>query len=669
MGAARGAGIVGLALLASACASSSSHTSGFVTARDVIGLSTEGGARLSSQDYPLAWAPDGQALFAAVPAGVLNGSRSSIWVFHPNGRAGRQIAEGRFLDPSPNGRYAILVRNDNALVLGRLHNDQFEPLREISPAIGDDVVLTRSEFRFSWSPDSRYVAVLSVSAVVGDRPSGGHWSWPTVTSLSLVSVEGATTQPFSSERPIAQVAWSNDGRSLFLSRGEFGRQDDGTTRASASLVEIDLNGTVLSTRSDLTFYASAISPTPEPNGRRIAVALDTLNISPISAGLSLAVLDGVHATPVIAAERLWGGFEWAPSGGVLWSRCQRGAIVDALCGYDVVNGSRSQIPLRPLEFVNAFSIAPTGQSVAWSSIDLLGTFRVNMSRLEGGDTETLVELRAIQPRQNRASRIAEVEWNSGEITLRGLLVRPRCYVAGQSYPLIVDIHGGPGGGIPSQGALFLGSPLEWQMWSDLGYSVFVADYRESGVLGTDPTFLRRPTDRALLDGDVDDILAGIDHLAALGIADRTRVGVVGHSHGATIANWLLVSRPESVTAVFSKDGVLDWTPLEPFARDFYSWYFNAPAADLHGVMAANSPIGLAGSVRRPFRLVTVAHGTDPAIAEAFVTRARANGIDAAIVNLAGEQHAPVEIESLDRLARESAAFLGAYLRPSAICTN
>src|SRR3546814_16928595 len=61
------------------------------------------------------------------------------------------------------------------------------------------------------------------------------------------------------------------------------------------------------------------------------------------------------------------------------------------------------------------------------------------------------------------------------IELKGLLIAPEGATPGQKYPLIVDVHGSAP--VSLRGALFTSSPLEWKMWSDMGYLVFVSDYK------------------------------------------------------------------------------------------------------------------------------------------------------------------------------------------------
>src|SRR3546814_15148337 len=105
---------------------------------------------------------------------------------------------------------------------------------------------------------------------------------------------------------------------------------------------------------------------------------------------------------------------------------------------------------------------------------------------------------------------------------------------GQKYPLIVDVHGSAP--VSLRGALFTSSPLEWQMWSDMGYLVFVSDYREGGVYGVSEDFLRSTPTQFIADRNVDDVIDGLERLEERGMVDSARIALIGHSMVSLEAN-------------------------------------------------------------------------------------------------------------------------------------
>src|SRR3546814_9080890 len=117
------------------------------------------------------------------------------------------------------------------------------------------------------------------------------------------------------------------------------------------------------------------------------------------------------------------------------------------------------------------------------------------------------------------------------IELKGLLIAPEGATPGQKYPLIVDVHGSAP--VSLRGALFTSSPLEWQMWSDMGYLVFVSDYREGGVYGVSEDFLRSTPTQFIADRNVDDVIDGIERLEERGMVDSERIASIGQDRKST----------------------------------------------------------------------------------------------------------------------------------------
>ena len=123
--------------------------------------------------------------------------------------------------------------------------------------------------------------------------------------------------------------------------------------------------------------------------------------------------------------------------------------------------------------------------------------------------------------------------------IHGLLIKPSTFVAGRSYPTILWIHGGPNGE-DEHSLLFDGYPLalERQLLAAQGYVVLAINYR--GSSGRGGAF-----QKAILADwghkEVEDLLAGVDHAVALGIADSSRLGIGGWSYGGILTDYTIAS--------------------------------------------------------------------------------------------------------------------------------
>lgn len=114
----------------------------------------------------------------------------------------------------------------------------------------------------------------------------------------------------------------------------------------------------------------------------------------------------------------------------------------------------------------------------------------------------------------------------------GLLIKPVKYETGKKYPFLLRIHGGPNG----QDAH--GFSFEHQYFAANGYAVLAVNYRGSSGRGQD-------YGKAIFgdwgNKEVLDLLAGVDHVVAMEVADPDRLGVGGWSYGGILTDYLIAS--------------------------------------------------------------------------------------------------------------------------------
>lgn len=127
----------------------------------------------------------------------------------------------------------------------------------------------------------------------------------------------------------------------------------------------------------------------------------------------------------------------------------------------------------------------------------------------------------------------EVAFKSKDGTeVHGLLTYPVGYVKGTKVPLVLRIHGGPNG---QDQHLF---STERQFFAANGYAVLAVNYRGSSGRG-------RNFSRAIFadwgNYEVQDLLAGVDHVIKLGVADPDRLGVGGWSYGGILTDYLIAT--------------------------------------------------------------------------------------------------------------------------------
>jgi dipeptidyl aminopeptidase/acylaminoacyl peptidase len=153
-------------------------------------------------------------------------------------------------------------------------------------------------------------------------------------------------------------------------------------------------------------------------------------------------------------------------------------------------------------------------------------------------------------------RQEQVEWKGTDGTrVEGVLTYPTDYRPGTRYPLIVQLHGGP----EASDRFGWGSILFYYqpVWAGRGYAILRPNYRGSSGYGN--TFYREPVGGYFKHSHLD-VLAGVDRLVAMGIADPDRLAMTGWSAGGHLVN-KLITFTTRFKAAASGAGVANWISL------------------------------------------------------------------------------------------------------------
>jgi dipeptidyl aminopeptidase/acylaminoacyl peptidase len=125
------------------------------------------------------------------------------------------------------------------------------------------------------------------------------------------------------------------------------------------------------------------------------------------------------------------------------------------------------------------------------------------------------------------ARQEKVSYNARDgLTIEGVLQFPINYEKGYKYPLICMIHGGP------ESCIMNGWTTSYSKWGNIaasqGYFVFMPNYRASSGRGV--TYSKMDH-KDLGDEEFQDVIDGIEYLAAKGYIDKGKVGIGGGSYG------------------------------------------------------------------------------------------------------------------------------------------
>jgi tetratricopeptide (TPR) repeat protein len=209
--------------------------------------------------------------------------------------------------------------------------------------------------------------------------------------------------------------------------------------------------------------------------------------------------------------------------------------------------------------VQAFDVAPGGAIVALEAsphqppeISTVGASGLRRLTRANDDVLKGVALGRVE-RFQAASRDGTV--------VDGFLTLPPGHVPGQRLPTILRIHGGPADQFSTA------FELEWQVLAARGYAVVAANPRGSTGRGT-------AYSRAIWadwgNKDYEDVMAAVEHVGEVGVADPDRLGVGGWSYGGILTDYV-ISKTTRFKAAVSGASIANY--LAGYGTDHYQYEY------------------------------------------------------------------------------------------------
>ena len=503
-------------------------------------------------------------------------ARSAIWMVSWDG--GQRLALTSPTDGtdkprwSPDGRYLAFVTTPvdsdkgEIRLLDRRGGDA-QQLINFAGDIGE----------YAWSPDGKQIAIAMEQAdeekfpkpIVIDarhfkQDEDGYLRAGRARHLYLINVESKRIEPLTADSKFNEdlPAWSPDGQQIaFVRTDEHGADQDG--RETIAVIAARTGATA---RNVVQPYA--------PNTQRLAWSPD---------GTLIAYLQGLEPKfNAYMQDRL---FVVPAAGGApraLTDKLDRAvtsfAFSDASTLTITVEDDRTAYPARVDLKSGAITRALPAGAFVTSALSSAGG---HTALLESTDN-ALAEVHALEGGQLRKltaqndeflselalGAVEDFQFKSKDGTdIHGLIVKPPLYVPGRKYPTLLWIHGGPNGQDEHSMALD-GYEFEPQMYADKGFVVARVNYR--GGSGRGIAFAKA------IFGDwghkeVEDLLAGVDHLTAAGIADKDRLAIGGWSYGGILTDYTIATDRRFKVAI---SGAGSGNQLTTYGTDEYVLQYN-----------------------------------------------------------------------------------------------
>jgi dipeptidyl-peptidase 4 len=219
----------------------------------------------------------------------------------------------------------------------------------------------------------------------------------------------------------------------------------------------------------------------------------------------------------------------------------------------------------------------------------------NAVTVRSGDGKSMVLASvAERPTLTPTTILAESQSPKTGRKYRTSITRPRSFVAGTKYPVLLKVYAGPGVVTVTD---TLDAYLMDQWYADAGFIVVRADGRGTPDRGRD---WERAILSDLITVPMDD---QIDALQTLGQAhpemDMSRVGVFGWSFGGYFSTMAALMRPDVFHAAVAGAPVTDW---QMYDTAYTERYMKTPAANVDGY-ARTSALTYAEKLSRPLLII------------------------------------------------------------------
>jgi dipeptidyl aminopeptidase/acylaminoacyl peptidase len=529
--------------------------------------------------------PDGKKLVYTVNEAVMTADKSEfvtqIWVADLTTKQNIQLTFGdkSSSNPkwSPDGNWIAFTSNRkdnrNNLYVLSTSGGEAEPLTELKSSINN----------FAWSPDGRSIAFTMTDPKTEEDEKNdkgrNDWRWiDENVKLSRLYVLPIQKDANGKREPrklttanyqVDDFDWSSDGSRIAFGHVKSPLANDWTT-SDVSVIDV-ASGKV----TDLAATAAAeSSPVYSPDGKSIAILASdnpprwaqsgVIQIFPATGGQPKTAVASFDAQPGVAG--------WSADGKRIYFSEPKGTGTQVYA-LDIDANRIDEIKTTPA-VIGAISLNKTGTTFGFVRQTPDTPADVFVATVNDFNPVQITRVNA-DLKMPPVGRTEVVTWKSKDgKQIEGLLTYPAGYQTGQRVPLILNVHGGPAGVFQQT---FIGGRGVYPLatFAAHGYAILRANPRGSSGYGAE---FRRANLRDWGFGDYQDLMAGVDRVIEMGVANPDRLGVMGWSYGGFMTSWIVTqtarfkaaSAGAPVTNLMSFNGTAD---IPSFIPDYFGGQF------------------------------------------------------------------------------------------------
>jgi dipeptidyl aminopeptidase/acylaminoacyl peptidase len=500
-----------------------------------------------------------------------NAFDTEIWIVDAADPQPRQLTRGEKSSTSPQWS------PDGTRLAFISDRSDKRQLYVIDPKGGEAQRLTSVETginAFQWSPDGKAIAYTAAEPKSDEEKERDKKYGEFVfvdedkgpTHLYLIEIATKDSRRLTEgQLAVGSFDWSPDGTSIAYDH----RIDDDPSNGHTSDISIvDAKG--VDRRKVVTQDGPDSGPRWSPDGRRIAFETSMAEPSFYYTNTLIATVPAAGGTIDVLTRTFDEDaslIDWGPDG-IYFAASER--TWAHLHRVDPSTRTVTKLPHGPAAVSFGFTLSKDFKRTAYVNGTASDFAEVFVAELPAMNARKLTNLGA-QLDDWTLGTSEVITWKSTDgAPIEGVLHKPPDFVRGRRYPLLVVIHGGPTG--TSRPGRFRSNyvyPID--LWLARGALVLEPNYRGSAGYGAR---FRALNVRNLGVGDAWDVISGIDHLVAQGLADNSRVGAMGWSQGGYISAFLATHDSTRFKAISVGAGISDWmtyyvnTDIHPFTRQY-----------------------------------------------------------------------------------------------------
>jgi dipeptidyl aminopeptidase/acylaminoacyl peptidase len=563
-----------------------------------------------------ALSPDGSLVAYVLREPIMDGEeseyRSHIWIVPSDGSDARQFTRGdrSATAPSfsPDGRFLAFSSGrsgSNQIWVMPMDGGEARQATDHDGGVG----------AFEWAPDGRGFAFTAIDPESEEEEAAKKEKRDVILAdqnfryAHLYQVDfDFPSREISEATPLTEgdlhvtgFDWSPDGTQIVFAHQADPRINTGRLSGDISVVRREDR----ETRALVQGEGVESNPLVSPDGRWVAflstgdqiepVGLDDVYLIPLDGGEVRKLAETMDRSPTLLA--------WSGDGRRIFVQEAIRTTQQLLA---VPVDGTSVAPVTGGQGVHGnFAFDADASHVAFTFQDSETPWEVFISPVSRYQRQLLTDLHGEVPRPEMG-RTELLQWESqdGRFRIDGLLTYPAGYQEGQRVPLILSVHGGPGG-VYSQS--FTGGPgiYMYQYFAQKGYAILRPNPRGSRGYGKE---FRYANVRDWGFGDMDDLMAGVDEVIEMGVAHPDSLLLMGWSYGGYMTSFA-VTRTDRFKAASMGAGLPNLVSMTTTTdiQDYLVAHMGAEFWDDYDVYERHSAMYRIANVTTPTQVI---HGAE-----------------------------------------------------------